>query len=223
MSPRRPAPVPEGSPADTVLVLEKSAPGASLAVALNAAGYGVRAVSTPAELSPLLTKEPCEILVLDLATAGRSRTARMAIDKMIAAFLDSGPERPPTILVVTDEASPATGPLAAAGLCLSVLHRDQVPRQVEAALALRRLEEARGEVARLREAVLFARSTAHDLAQPLTTILARTQLLLKNLQPDDPSRRAVGIVCQEAERLAKIIEGFQKLRTMAPSPAPPAE
>ena len=65
---------------------------------------------------------------------------------------------------------------------------------VEAALALRRLEEARGEVARLREAVLFARSTAHDLAQPLTTILARTQLLLRNLQPDDPSRRAVGIV-----------------------------
>ena len=68
---------------------------------------------------------------------------------------------------------------------------------------------------RLTRAVLHARKTAHDLAQPLTTILARSQMLLARLDPQDPHRNAVSVICQESDRLAQIVTGFQQLRELA--------
>ncbi len=74
------------------------------------------------------------------------------------------------------------------------------------------------EIERLRRAVRHARDTAHDLAQPLTTVLARAQLLAGSVQPDSPHYRAVSIICKEAGRLAEIAENFNKLKEMAPLP-----
>ncbi len=87
-----------------------------------------------------------------------------------------------------------------------------------------RLEALRRESDRLRRALLHARETAHDLAQPLTTVLARSQLLLRKCPPDHPDHRALTIICREADRLAQIVERFQTLKEMAPDPeetAPP--
>ncbi len=76
-------------------------------------------------------------------------------------------------------------------------------------------EDALEENARLRDAVSFARTTAHDLAQPLTTIMARSQLLLSKARPDDPSYKPLEVISGEAERLAELIVKFQKLKEMA--------
>lgn len=76
------------------------------------------------------------------------------------------------------------------------------------------------ELLRLRKSVEFARKTAHDLAQPVTVISARAQLLLNRLETDDPNRRAVEVISQEANRLVSLMEEFQSLKEMA-APAKP--
>lgn len=67
---------------------------------------------------------------------------------------------------------------------------------------------------RLQEALSYARETAHELAQPLTTVLARSQLLLTRCAPDDPQRPALETISREATRLADLLERFQRLKEM---------
>ena len=81
--------------------------------------------------------------------------------------------------------------------------------------ALTGLDAALRDVERLQQTVAFARTTAHDLAQPLTTILARAQLLMSSMKPEDPHYRAVSIICTEAGRLAEAAGEFSKLKEMA--------
>ena len=81
------------------------------------------------------------------------------------------------------------------------------------------LNAALREIERLRETVAFARARAHDLAQPLTTILARSQLLMNAIKPEDPHYRAISIICAEAGRLASAAGEFNKLKEMAAEPA----
>jgi len=137
--------------------------------------------------------------------------------------------------------SPLTGALAAAGCALDVAaSADQAASALRddaydlLVLDLTRPEAAAGlreaatvvvsaENERLSRAVLFARQTAHDLAQPLTTILARAQLLRNRLKPEDPSYRAVSIICDEADRLARMVEEFQKLKEMSRDSRSPLE
>ena len=90
-------------------------------------------------------------------------------------------------------------------------------RQVLCTLA--DLDSALREVERLRQTVDFARATAHNLAQPLTTILARSQLLMSAMKPEDSHYRALGIICAETERLADAAKEFNKLKAMAAEPA----
>ena len=80
------------------------------------------------------------------------------------------------------------------------------------------LDAALREIQRLRQTVAFARTTAHDLAQPLTTILARAQLLMSSIKPDDPNYRAISVICTETERLASAVSEFGKLKEMAAEP-----
>ncbi len=93
-------------------------------------------------------------------------------------------------------------------------HKPQ-PAPDPGARARKELEEALEENRRLQEALGYAREAAHELAQPLTTILARSQLLLTRCAPDSPQRPALEIISREAGRLADIIERFQRLKEMA--------
>lgn len=76
------------------------------------------------------------------------------------------------------------------------------------------LQSALEENTRLRTAVSFARTTAHDLAQPLTTIMARSQLLASKAKPDDPSYKPLKVISDEATKLADMVVRFQKLKEM---------
>ena len=87
--------------------------------------------------------------------------------------------------------------------------------------ALTGFDAALREIERLRETVAFARAKAHDLAQPLTTILARSQLLMNAIKPEDPHYRAISIICAETERLAGTAGEFNRIKEMAAEPSVP--
>lgn len=127
------------------------------------------------------------------------------------------------VLAVTPGgARPAQPPLEVS-VCVPAEDAERALRELRGALALRRLSGAMEEVERLRSAVLHARRTAHDLAQPLTTIMARAQLLAGKLKPDDPHARPLGIICEESEKMASLIEQFQKIKVIAAGPGKRAD
>ena len=197
-----------------ILTFENTAVAKSLGRALSGAGHDVRTVKRAAELRTQLKTPDYDAVVLDLTDAGLGKEAL----RQVALALDALPPEPdpsrPLVLAVDGEAGAGSSSQVPADLRIGGHERDRIVKEIELAIATKRLSEARVEIQRLREAVGLARSTAHDLAQPLTTVLARAQLLMSNLTPDDPNRRAVGIICQEAARLADLIEKFQALKEM---------
>lgn len=57
----------------------------------------------------------------------------------------------------------------------------------------------------------LAGTTAHELNQPLTSIMGYAELLEKRLDPDDPNRRGVDVIMNEAERMAEIVKKIGKI------------
>ena len=57
----------------------------------------------------------------------------------------------------------------------------------------------------------LAGTTAHELNQPLTSVMGYAELLLKRMAPDDANRRAVDIVLREAARMAEIVRKIGKI------------
>lgn len=76
-------------------------------------------------------------------------------------------------------------------------------RQVE-----QRLAEAQRKLAVTeKQSVIaeFAGTAAHELNQPLTSIMAYADLLTRKLPKNTPEARAAGVMMQEAERMAEIV------------------
>lgn len=196
-----------GTPRPADLVALDGPAVSRLASALRAAGEEMTVVAGPEELGSVAQASAIEVIVIDL-------TAR-----------PSGPKKPaggfpvfsqaamPFVIALSAGGAPAEAPLAV-DLFLPAEDPDRAVREVRGALALRRLAALAEEVETLRAAVMHARRTAHDLAQPLTTIMARAQLLAGRLKPDDPNARPIGIICEESDRLARLINEFQRLREM---------
>ena len=57
----------------------------------------------------------------------------------------------------------------------------------------------------------LAGTTAHELNQPLTSVMGYAELLKKRLGPEDPQARAVDIILREAERMAEIVRKIGKI------------
>ena len=57
----------------------------------------------------------------------------------------------------------------------------------------------------------LAGAAAHELNQPLTSIMAYTQLIERQSSSDAPHRRAVGVIMSEAERMAGIVKKIGKI------------
>ncbi len=57
----------------------------------------------------------------------------------------------------------------------------------------------------------LAGTTAHELNQPLTSVMGYAELLKKRLSPDDGQSRAVEIILREAERMAEIVRKIGKI------------
>ncbi len=57
----------------------------------------------------------------------------------------------------------------------------------------------------------LAGTTAHELNQPLTSVMGYSELLKKRMAPDDPHYRAVDTILREAERMAEIVRKIGRI------------
>jgi two-component system, NtrC family, sensor kinase len=90
-------------------------------------------------------------------------------------------------------------------------------RTLEQALA-RRNVELKGELSSTRDQLIqseklgavgqLAAGVAHEINNPLTSIISFAQLLLKGRVSDDDARRCLELIASEGERAAKIIRGL---------------
>jgi hypothetical protein len=225
------------APSSRVLILE--GPSTPLLVeALRGQGESVICAASLSEIEALMAQAPkFDAVVLDLsvetpmapssgqgATRKSARGAKPSADGEVPQPGAQGPPGPdePFVLAFTAggtslaEVPPGDG--VRVGVCVPAGDTERALREVRGALAQRRLAVVMEELERLRAAVMHARRTAHDLAQPLTTIMARAQLLAGKLKPEDPHARPVGIICEESEKLANLIEQFQRLKAIATGP-----
>ena len=79
--------------------------------------------------------------------------------------------------------------------------REQISIRERLAIAQEKLEvtEKQALIAEL------AGTTAHELNQPLTSVMGYAELLLRKTEPDDPRRHALQVMVREAERMAEIV------------------
>jgi PAS domain S-box-containing protein len=77
-----------------------------------------------------------------------------------------------------------------------------------------RLTQAQEEL-RAREKMAFvaelAGAAAHELNQPLTSVIGYAELLRRNLEPNTPLAKATAVITAEAERMAEIVRKIGKI------------
>ena len=57
----------------------------------------------------------------------------------------------------------------------------------------------------------LAGAAAHELNQPLTSVMGYAELLRRRLEPETPSHHAAEIIVSEAERMAEIVRKIGKI------------
>jgi len=91
--------------------------------------------------------------------------------------------------------------LAAAVANATAVALERLRIESELASAREKLEAA----ARQAMIVELAGAAAHELNQPLTSVLGYAELLQRRVAPDDPAGRPVAIILREAERMAEVV------------------
>ena len=56
-----------------------------------------------------------------------------------------------------------------------------------------------------------AREICHDVNQPLTVVLARSELILMKMPPDDPNRKSLEQLREESVKISELVGRFQTL------------
>jgi len=62
----------------------------------------------------------------------------------------------------------------------------------------------------------MAAGVAHEINNPLTSILLNTHLLLESLEPDDPRRESLEMIAEETTRCASIVKGLLEFARQSP-------
>ncbi len=77
-----------------------------------------------------------------------------------------------------------------------------------------RLEEAQAKLQQTEKQALIAElagTTAHELNQPLTSVMGYAELLKKKMTPDDLLYKPIDIILSEAERMAEIVRKIGRI------------
>jgi len=196
------------------LVLSADQSLAPLAGALADRKIEVESASSIAAFSSALASRFWPALVLDLV----SFPDEPAVWSAVAGARKGEDGRPPFVAAVTADGQTPSAGASPANLCVSRLRVLDAVDPLALAVASSRLAEAMSEITRLRAAVVYARDTAHDLAQPLTTVLGRAQLLAMTAKAGEKHHKGVTIIAQEADRMATITERFTQLKVMVLRP-----
>jgi PAS domain S-box-containing protein len=96
-------------------------------------------------------------------------------------------------------------PTATFGIFTDLRERVRVEQQLAQAQEKLALTEKQALVAEL------AGATAHELNQPLTSVMGYAELLLRKIPRDSPSHKGVEVIHSEAQRMAEIVRKIGKL------------
>ncbi|HEY7954563.1 MAG TPA: PAS domain S-box protein [Polyangia bacterium] len=95
--------------------------------------------------------------------------------------------------------------VASVGIISDLRERLKIEQRLAQAQEKLMLSEKQALIAEL------AGTTAHELNQPLTSVMGYSELLKKKMSPEDPSYRAVDIILREAERMAEIVRKIGRI------------
>ncbi len=95
--------------------------------------------------------------------------------------------------------------VASVGIVSDLRERIKIEERLRAAQEKLIVTEKQALIAEL------AGTTAHELNQPLTSVMGYAELLRKKMQPDDANFRAVDIILREAERMAEIVRKIGRI------------
>lgn len=84
---------------------------------------------------------------------------------------------------------------------------ERLRMEEELAATRRQLEEA----ARRAMIVELAGAAAHELNQPLTSVMGYAELALRRLAEGDPARHAVAVILRESERMAQVVRKLGRI------------
>lgn len=96
-------------------------------------------------------------------------------------------------------------PLGSVGIFTDL--RDRLRIEGELSATRRKLEEA----ARRAMIVELAGAAAHELNQPLTSVLGWSELLIRKVEEQDPQYRPLSIIRREAERMADVVRKLGRI------------
>jgi signal transduction histidine kinase len=96
-------------------------------------------------------------------------------------------------------------PTATFGIFTDLRERVRVEQQLAQAQEKLAVTEKQALVAEL------AGATAHELNQPLTSVMGYSELLLRKLPGETPTHRAANVIHAEAQRMAEIVRKIGKL------------
>ncbi len=89
----------------------------------------------------------------------------------------------------------------------------------------RRIEEKLTQVQRKLQmterqavAIELAGAAAHELNQPLTSILGYAEMLKRRMDENDPGRKGIEVICRETERMAAIVKRIGQLTAYQTKP-----
>ncbi len=95
--------------------------------------------------------------------------------------------------------------MATVGIFSDLRDRIRIEQRLLRAQEKLQLTEKQAVIAEL------AGTTAHELNQPLQSIMSYTELLQRKHDPDDPRLRAIGVILSEVERMAEIVRKIGRI------------
>ena len=139
--------------------------------------------------------------------------------RMLRSAAHGGPDRLEPVRI---EAVDCRGTIFPISLTAAVIHENGratatfgiVPDLRERVRVEQQLAQAQEKLAVSEKQALVAElagATAHELNQPLTSVMAYAELLLRRSVQDAPTRRGAEVIHREAERMAEIVRKIGKL------------
>jgi PAS domain S-box-containing protein len=95
--------------------------------------------------------------------------------------------------------------VATVGIFTDLRERIRMEQRLLSAQSLLREQEKQAAIAQL------AGAAAHELNQPLTSILASGQLLEREIDPEHPANRRISVILGETERMAEMVKKIGRI------------
>jgi signal transduction histidine kinase len=95
--------------------------------------------------------------------------------------------------------------VATVGILSDLRERIRIEQRLLAAQEKLLITEKQAVVAEL------AGAAAHELNQPLTSVMLYLEMMLRRMTPDDVNHRAVGALSREAARMAEIVKKIGRI------------